>query len=266
MNALRRLALASCFAALSLLVGCAAQPVQADAQIRQTLAPTGALRVGVYRGSPTSMVKEAKTGEDVGVALDLGRELARQLQVPFQQVEFQRVAEIVDALKAGTIDFTFTNASEARARVVIFTDPLIALELGYLVPAGSSMQAIGDIDQPGKRIGVAQGSSSQAKLGKAYQHATVVPVTSVKAAALMLSSAQIDAFATNKAILSEMADDLPGAHLLPGNWGFEHLAIAIPKGRSSAMPFMQQFASQVRSNGLLPSIIQRAGLRGVATP
>lgn len=266
MNTMRRFTLAGCVVVLSLLVGCATVVSPPDPQIRQTLAPTGSLRVGVYSGSPTSMVRDTRTGENVGVALDLGRELAKQLQVPFVPVEFRRVAEIVDALKAGEIDFTFTNASEERARVVQFTDPLIDLELGYLVPADSALESIAQIDQPGRRIGVTRGSSSEGKLSKAYRHAKLLPTVSMKSAADMLSSRQIDAFATNKAILSEMADGLPGARLLPGHWGLEHLAIAIPKGREAAMPFMRKFAAQVRGDGMLQTIVEKSGLRGTAKP
>ena len=53
----------------------------APPEIRQALAPTGVLRVGVYPGSPTSWVKDPKTGESVGIALDLGKELAKRLNI-----------------------------------------------------------------------------------------------------------------------------------------------------------------------------------------
>lgn len=264
MNAMRRFILAGCIAVSSLLAGCATVGPSSDAQARETLAPTGQLRVGIYNGSPTSMVRDARTGQAVGVALDLGRELAKQLQVPFLPVEFRRVAEIVEALKAGEIDFTFTNASEERARVVQFTEPLIDLELGYLVPADSPLDSIAQIDQAGWRIGVTRGSSSEGKLAKTYKHATLVPTASMKAATDMLASRQIDAFATNKAILSEMADSLPGARLLPGNWGLEHLAIAVPKGRDAAMPFLREFAARVRRDGTLQAIVEKSNLRGTA--
>lgn len=266
MSRVRRLILWTPLLAAALLAGCGSFTPAVDPQVRQTLAPTGKLRVGIYMGSPTSMVQNPKTGEKVGVALDLGRELARQLDVPFEPVEYRRVAEVIDALKTGAIDFTFTNASEERARIVAFTDPLINLELGYLVPAGSAIQSQAEIDQPGRRIGVSQGSSSQGKLTKAYKNAAVVPVASLKVAADMLSNRQLDAFATNKGILNEMSDGLTGARILNGNWGLEHLAIAIPKGREAGMPFMRQFAEQVRANGLLKSIVEKSGLRGTANP
>lgn len=78
----------------------------------------------------------------------------------------------------------------------------------------------------------------------------------------MLQQRQIDAFATNKGILFEMADEMAGLRILEGNWGLEHLAIAIPKGRSPALPYLQQFAQEMRGSGALQAAIARSGLRG----
>ncbi len=264
MNILRRSWLVGLLVAASLLAGCGALAPAIGPDVRQALAPTGRLRVGVYPGSPTSMVTDAKTGQKAGVAYELGRELARQLGVPFEPVEYRRVAEVIDAMKAGTVDFTFTNASAARAKLVDYTDPLIDLELGYLVPPGSTLQGPVDIDRPGMKIGVSQGSTSQGRLTQAYKAAAVVPVASLKIGAEMLTQGQLDAYATNKAILFEMADGLPGARVLDGRWGLEHLAIAIPKGRERGLPFVRAFAAQAQASGRLQAIVQQAGLRGTA--
>ena len=109
----------------------------ASAEVIKVLAPSGVLRVGVYPGSPTSWVKDPKTGESVGIALDLGKELAKRLNVAVEVVEFDRLAQVLDALKAGKIDFTFTNATAIRMKDMDFTVPLVRLELGYLVVADS---------------------------------------------------------------------------------------------------------------------------------
>ena len=104
-----------------------AQAVSAPVEVRQALAPTGTLRVGVYPGSPTSWVKDPKTGESVGIALDMGKALAKRLNVPVQVVEFDRVAQVLDALKVGKVDITFTNATAVRAKDMDFTSPMVKL-------------------------------------------------------------------------------------------------------------------------------------------
>ena len=238
--------------------------LEAGAEVRQALAPSGRLRVGVYPGSPTSWVKNPQTGESAGVALELGRLMAQQLRVPVEVVEFARVAEIIDALKAGQVDMTFTNATAARASVVDFTAPLVQLELGLLVPPGSAISAFANADRAGVRVGVSQGSSSQGALGQKLQQARVVPAVSLDAAQQMFRTGQIDAFATNKGILFEMAEKLPGYKVLDDRWGLENLAIAVPKGREAGRDFLQSFAEQVQRQGLLKGMAERAGLRGVA--
>jgi len=235
-----------------------------SSEVRQALAPSGVLRVGVYPGSPTSWVKDPKTGESVGIALDLGKGMAKRLDVPVQVVEFDRVAQVLDALKDGKVDMTFTNATAVRAKDMDFTDPLVRLELGYLVIGSSPLTSLNDIDQAGKRIGVSQGSSSQGVLTQRFKLAKVVPAESLAQAQTLLNTQQIDAFATNKGILFEMSDALPGSRVLTGRWGLENLAIAIPKGREAGRSFVEKFSKEVSLSGELDKAVQRSGLRGTA--
>jgi polar amino acid transport system substrate-binding protein len=230
--------------------------------VKEVLAPTGKLRVGVYPGSPTSMVKAANTGEIHGIAFDLGRELARQLGVPFEPVTYLRVDEILKEMMAGQLDFTVTNATPVRAKDLDFSQTLLSIELGYLVPPNSAVRAIEDIDQATMRIGVTQGSTSQRTLPKLLKHASVVPASSLKEAAQMIRNKQLDAFATNKPILFEMSDGIPGARILDGRWGVEHVAVAIPRGRDTARDYIRRFVEEVQQSGLLARAISQSGLRG----
>jgi len=234
-------------------------------QTKNTLAPTGVLRVGVYLGSPTSLVRASPSGESFGIALELGKTLGQQLGVPVQVVEFPRVAEVISAIKDEKVDMTFTNATTARAKEIDFTAPLVQLELGVLVPIDSAIKSFSDVDQPSVRLGVSQGSSSQSVLGQRLKQTTLVPVPSLEVAANKLKNKELDAFATNKGILFELNEKITGFHVLKDRWGLENLAIAIPKGRESALPYLNGFAQKVRENGQLDRMIQRAGLRGMTS-
>jgi polar amino acid transport system substrate-binding protein len=132
-------------AVLTILVS--AQAFAVD--VRDLLAPSGRLRVGVYLGSPLSMIRDNVTGEVRGLSVDLGKELANRLGVPFEQVVYQRIAEVLAGMKAGDVDFTISNATSARATNVAFSQTLLALELGYLVPAYSSVKTLADVDRSG---------------------------------------------------------------------------------------------------------------------
>ena len=229
---------------------------------KELLAPTGNLRVGVYPGSPTSMVADPTTGQTHGLSYDLGHELARRLRVPVVYIAFSRVADVVTAIKAGDVDFTVTNATPARANDVSFSPTLISVELGYLVPAKSPINSIDDLDRPGIRIGVTKGSTSERTLPAKFTNAKIVAAESVKLAVGMMERGELDAYATNKPTLFEMSDQMPGARILDGNWGAEHMAIAIPKGREAALPLLNGFIAEEQSPGALDAVQQQAGLRG----
>ena len=256
----------SCFARSTLIACVAVAAIGAlsahAGNEKELLAPTGHLRVGIYPGSPTSMVVDPATNQTHGIAHDLGQEFANRLEVPIEYVTFQRVADIVTAIKNGEVDFTVTNATAARANDVSFSPPLIAIELGYLVPANSPILRADEIDRPGVRIGVTKGSTSERTLPAMFKNATIVPAESIKLAIGMLNRGEIDLYATNKPTLFEMSDALPNARILDGNWGLEHMAVAIPRGREQGLPFVATFVHNVQSNGLLEQFEKEAGLRG----
>jgi len=239
--------------------------VQVAPDARRVLAPTGKLRVGVYPGSPTSMINDRSSGETKGLTFDLGKEFARRLDIPFEPVELTQIADVLDAIKRGDVDFTVTNASPARAKDVDFTAPILGVELGYLVPPRSTIASLAEIDRPGVRVGVTAGGSSHATLQRELKQATVVPSPSVVAAVEMLAGGKVDAYATNKAILFEMSDQSPGSRVLDGRWGIEVFAIGIPKGRDIAMPLVRKFADEARAEGLVRRAADRAGLRGTVS-
>jgi polar amino acid transport system substrate-binding protein len=259
--------LAGLFGALGLATAQNTRDQAIPKAAREQLVPTGLLRIGVYPGSPTSLVEEAKPESMRGVSVDIGRSLASRLGVRPEIVIFPRVAEVVAALQRGDVDFTVTNATEERAQLVDFASPLLDLELGLLVPASSSrVRSVDQLDIQGVTIGVTQGSSSERVLGARMKQAKVRTFPTLEAVRAALQSGEIDVFATNKAILFELADRVPGARVLDGRWGAEHLGPAIPKGRPAGLAFLQAFAKEVRANGELERAITRAGLRGTAAP
>lgn len=243
-----------------LLAGCSTTPA-VDPALRQALAPTGKLRIGVYAGSPLSMVRDATTGEAVGIALGLGQQLALRLGVPAQVVEFERQAQVMEAVQNGDVDFTVTPSSPSTPSNL--PPPLIKLALGTLVSKDSPVTQLSDLDRGDLRVGVSQGSSSQAALARVLQNTTPLPVASLKQAQVLLRRGIINAFVADKATLFEMLDTLPGFRMLEGRWGEERLAIATPQGREAGLAYLRQFVQSAQQPGsLLQSLASRVSLRG----
>jgi len=266
MNAIRRSVVHVVVLSLAILSGCASVLARRNLAATQVLAPTGKLRVGLYPGTPTSILGDPASGSAKGVGFDMGRELAQRAGVAFEPVVFTNNAEVLAAAKAGSVDMVFTNATPARRNDVDFSPTVLQIEQGYLVPPGSAIRALGEIDRAGMRVGVSEGSTSEATLSREFRNAAVVRTPSLKAAVDMLASGKLEAFATNKATLFEMSDQLPGSRVLDGHRGLESFAIGIPKGRETALPLISSFVGEVKANGAVARAVERAGLRGTVIP
>lgn len=231
-------------------------------EARQALAPTGKLRVGLYLGGPSSVVREPTSGDMKGVGFDLGSELARRLGVPFEPVVFPSIGALLDSGTSGQWDVAFFAVSPARAKDFAFTTPHLEIELGYLVRSGSAIATLAEVDRPGVRVGVPEKGLADVVLSREIKHAVVVRGPGLAAGVEMLKSGSADVFGASKANLFEMSDQLPGSRVLEGQFATEQQAMAIPKGRDPGMDYARQFVEDAKSEGLVKAAVKRAGLRG----
>ena len=249
------------FVRFVLVIALAAAAGVASAGDRDILAPTGALKAGLYPGTPTSILPNPG-GEPRGVGYELGKALAQRLGVPYQPVVFTNNNEVLAAIKVGSVDAVFTNASAARAKEMDFGPVYLEIELGYLAAPVSSVTDLPSIDVAGRRVGVTTGSTSDATLTRELKAAEIVRIATFAQVMEMLAANRIDVFATNKATLFELAEKLPGSRVLGGRWGVERHAIAVPKGREAGHAFLAAFTEEAKAQGLVAAAIARAGLRG----
>lgn len=233
-----------------------------DPQTRHVLAPTGKLRVGLYLGSPTNIILGALPQQNKGVGYDVAMELSRQLGVPSEPVVYSNAAGVQDGLKNGQLDVAFLARTPERERAFLLTKPFLSIEQGFLVPQTSAISSMDSVDRPGIRIGTPQGGSVNFVIAGFIKSATVTSVPGLAAAAAMLTSGQLDAFAANKANLFELADKLPGARVLDGRFGLDEITITLPRARDAALPYLVQFLESAKKRGVISDAVKRARLRG----
>lgn len=250
-----------------LLMGCASIHTAATPEARQALAPTGKLRVGLVLGSPVHLIRESTSAEIKGMGHDLGKELARRMGVPFEPVLYPSLGGLLEGWKSADWDVAFFLIIPAQMKDFDFTAPVLEIELGYLVPKDSPIATSPDVDRPGIRVGVQGKGNVDAILSRELKNAVLVRGP-LAAGVEMLKSGKADVFASNKANLFEMSDQLPGSRILDGRFAFERIAMAIPKGRDAGVAYARKFIEDAKSEGLLKAAVDKAGVRGavVAPP
>ncbi|MDB5873634.1 MAG: amino acid transporter substrate-binding protein family [Ramlibacter sp.] len=245
-----------------LLSGCAGIGTAPAPEVRQALAPTGKLRVGLQLGSPHNAIRDSASGEMKGVAFDLGKELALRIGVPFEPVLYPSVGALLDGGKSGAWDVAFVGFSPARAKEWDFTGLHLQIEFGYLVPAGSPILSMADVDRPGVRVAVQEKSGPDAFLSGALKNGVVVRAASLDGTVGMLKAGGADAIFNIKPSLFEIANQLPGSRVLDGRPGIDPHAMAMPKGRDPGVTYARRFIEDAKSSGLVKAAIERAGIRG----
>ena len=246
-----------------MFTGCAGVQTMPTPETRTALAPTGKLRVGFLATTPIHATKDPASGEFKGVAVDLGRELARHAGVPFEPVAYSSVAALIAGAKTGEWDVATMGISAERSRVVDFSAPYMEVEFSYLVPNGSSLASLTDVDRPGVRIAVLQKSSPDGYLSGRLRNATLVRAPTFAGMVESLRAGRADALFGTKAGMLSQTEKLAGSRVLDGRTGGEETAMAIPRGRALSAAYVRQFVEHAKANGVVKAAIDRAGLRGV---
>jgi len=157
----------------------------------------------------------------------------------------------------------FVGFSPARAEEWDFTGLHLEVEFGYLVPAGSAISTMADVDQPGMRIAVQENSGPAAFFSRTLPNAVYVRESSNPGALEAVRAGRADVMGSIKPVLFELSEQLPGSRVLDGRPGIESHAMVMPKGRDPGMVYARQFIEDAKSEGLVQAAIERAGARGV---
>src|SRR5437588_1198769 len=129
-------------------------PVTPSPQIVAELAPTGVLRAAINMGNFLLVTGKAPSGDPSGVSADMAAAIAARLGVPVKYIPYARPGELADDAPKGKWDIGNIGAEPQRAAVINITAAYCEIEATYLVPSGSPIRAVGEVDRPGKSIAV----------------------------------------------------------------------------------------------------------------
>lgn len=228
------------------------------------LAPTGVLRAGINLSNFLLVSDKSPTGEPVGVAPDMAREIAQRLGVPVAYVPYARPGELADAAGQGVWDIGLIAAEPARAEVIAFSPAYALIEATYLVPAGSPIRAIEDVDRPGMRIAIAARSAYDLWLTRHLRHAELVRSKSLDASFEQFVADKLDALAGLRPRLLQDAEMLPGARILDGQFTAVQQAVGTAKANAAGARFLHDFVEDAKASGLVARLIERHHIRGLS--
>jgi polar amino acid transport system substrate-binding protein len=232
----------------------------------EQLAPTGALRGGVVVAPAASAffaIEDGK-GEVKGVTVELLRAFAGTLDLPLVLDRYANSGQVTDAVAGGLCDVAFMPQDAERAKRVAFGPAYYFIESTYLVPAGSAIHSIAEVDRPGVRIVAISNTTTARSARRTAPNAVVEEVPSVEQMTEMARSGRGDAFALSHDSFAGLLPKLPGARVLPGNFQRTGVGVAVPKGRPEALKIASDMLDAAKQSGLVRRALDAAGFADAA--
>jgi polar amino acid transport system substrate-binding protein len=228
------------------------------------LTPTGSLRAGI-NFSNVLLTTLGPNGEQGGVAVEFAQELARRLGVPLEIIPYKSAGSLADSVSTGTWDISVLGDEPERAKVITFATPLTEIEATYLVPAGSPIRGIDEVDRPGIRIVSPAKSAYDLYLTRTIRNAQLVSIAGTKAAEEHFIREKLEVLAGLKPVLLEFAPTLPGSRILDGNFTVVRHTVGMPKGRDAAAAYLRELVEDVKASGLVAKWIEKSGVKGLSS-
>jgi polar amino acid transport system substrate-binding protein len=226
--------------------------------IASDLAPSGVLRAAINLGNP--VLAQGTPDAPRGVTIDIGREIAARLDVGVEFVCFGAARDSLAALLTGRADICFLGIEPARADEVAFTAPYVLIEGVYAVPEGSPLVTVADVDSPGVRIGVKQGSAYDLFLTRSLRHAEVEGTEVFRAE-------NLEAAAGVREPVTEFVASHPGVRLIEGRFMEIRQAVGTTKAkRPETVEFLHGVVEDLKASGLIGDSLRRSGQTAPVAP
>src|SRR5437660_10954494 len=198
-----------------------------------------------------------------GVAPDIARELGKRVGVPIEFINYDSAGNLGDGAKAGAWDVAFLGNEPQRAAEIAFSGAYLEIPSTYLVPAGSPIRSVAEVDREGVRIAVAEQSAYGLYLARTIKHAKLVTTQGLDSSFDVFVAQKLEALAGLKPRLLTDVQKLPGARILDGQFTAGQQSIGTPKNREASARFLRAFVEEVKASGLVPEAMSRSGAQGV---
>ncbi len=224
--------------------------------------PTGKLRVGLNMSNFLLTAKDA-AGAPIGLAPDLGRELAKRLGVEVELVPYANPGLLADDANKNKWDVGFLGAEPQRATEIDFTAAYVEIEATYLVPPGSNLKSCAAVDANGIRIAVPDRAAYELWLSRNIKHAQLVKEKGADNTFKKFHDEKLDALAGLRPRLITDHAAYPGSRILDGNFTSVQQASGVPKGRAAAFQYLREFIEDVKASGLVARLIEANKIAGL---
>jgi polar amino acid transport system substrate-binding protein len=192
--------------------------------------------------------------------VDLAKHIAERLGVPLTLVECASSGEIIETASSGTWDVSFTPVDAERKKLVDFGPNYFLGESTFMVPAGSPIASIEEVDRKGVRVYGIENTATIRSARKSLKNTSAIGLQGLDEALERFRNGEVDALALGKESLRSLLPRFPGARMLDGHFHAAGTAVAVPKGQTEALEVFSGMIEDLKGDGTVREVFDAHGM------
>jgi polar amino acid transport system substrate-binding protein len=179
-------------------------------------------------------------------------------------VPYKTPGELGDAVGTNAWDIGLIGAEPQRAEKIAFSAAYVEIEATYMVPPGSPIKSIAEVDRKGVRIAVSARSAYGLWLENNIKNATLLPISGLDAAYNKFADEKLEVLAGLRPGLLKDIEKMPGATILAGKFSAVQQAVGTAKANKAGAEYLSSFVEQAKKSGLVANLIEKHKVKGLS--
>lgn len=231
--------------------------------VKDELTQNNILRVGINASNFLLVSSIDIEGVPFGIAPDLGRMFAEEIDATPKFIVFETPGKLADAGLEGAWDIAFVGNEPQRAKDIAFSAPYLEIPVTFLVRENSPINSLSDIDRVGNRISVMGRSAYDLYLTATIKNATIIRAQSIDESFEQFVSDELEVLGGLKPRLASDCKKIPGSRVLDGQiTSVKQSAGTLPTYSTSAK-YLHDFIERAKATGVIDNLINKYQVKGV---
>ena len=225
--------------------------------ISKILAPTGVLRVGLNMSNFLLVNSKDLNGLPDGVSPEIGKKLAKELNLECKLVEFEKPGLLADAVNNNQWDVGNIAYEKERGKTIDFSIPYVNIDANFVFRKKDNFTNNDEINSSNIKIAVVERSAYDLWLTENFKNAKLIKVSTIDKSHKLFRDGDVDVLAGLKPKLKEEVRLNEDLEIISEPFTYIKQSIGIKKGNPEIIVFLNKFISNLIEKGFIETLLKK---------
>ena len=225
--------------------------------ISKILAPTGVLRVGLNMSNFLLVNSKDLNGLPDGVSPEIGKKLAKELNLECKLVEFEKPGLLADAVNNNEWDVGNIAYEKERGKTIDFSIPYVNIDANFVFRKKNNFTNNDEINSSNIKIAVVERSAYDLWLTENFKNAKLIKVSTIDKSHKLFRDGDVDVLAGLKPKLKEEVRLNEDLEIISEPFTYIKQSIGIKKGNPEIIVFLNKFISNLIEKGFIETLLKK---------